>query len=88
MRPHSDTVNIADAHTTISTGVISHTAHFHEHADVGQWLLVAQAARYAGNGRVFGSGSVFTQDGTLVSTFAQDSMARGVAGELDPKRSM
>jgi len=88
MRPHSDTVNIADAHTSISTGVISHTAHFHEHADVGEWLLVAQEASYAGRGRVFGAGAVFTQDGTLVSTFAQDSMARGVEGTLDPKRGM
>jgi acyl-CoA thioesterase-2 len=87
MRPHTE-INIADAHTSISTGVISHTAHFHDHADVGQWLLVAQQASYAGNGRVFGSGSVFTQDGTLVSTFAQDSMARGVAGPIDPKRGM
>jgi acyl-CoA thioesterase II len=88
MRPHSDTVNIADAHRSISTGVISHTVHFHEHADAGQWLLVAQEATYAGRGRVFGSGSVFTADGTLVSTFAQDSMARGVEGSLDPKRGM
>ena len=87
MRPHTE-INIADAHTTISTGVISHTAHFHDHADVGQWLLVAQEAGYAGNGRVFGSGAVFTQDGTLVSTFAQDSMARGVEGTIDPKRGM
>jgi hypothetical protein len=31
---------------------------------------------------------VFTQDGRLVSSFAQDSMARGVEGPLDPKRSM
>ena len=88
MRPHSDTVNISDAHTSISTGVISHTAHFHEHADAGQWLLYAQEASYAGRGRVFGWGSVFTQDGALVSTFAQDSMARGVEGTLDPKRGM
>jgi len=87
MRPHSH-INIADAHATISTGVISHTAHFHDHADVGQWLLVAQEASYAGNGRVFGSGAVFTEDGTLVSTFAQDSMARGVEGTIDPKRGM
>jgi acyl-CoA thioesterase II len=87
MRPHKE-INIADAHTSISTGVISHTAHFHDHADVGQWLLVAQEASYAGNGRVFGSGAVFTQDGTLVSTFAQDSMARGVEGTIDPKRGM
>jgi acyl-CoA thioesterase len=88
MRPHSDAVSIGDAHRTISTGVISHTAHFHDRFDVGQWLLVAQSASFAGNGRVFGSGSVFNEDGQLVSTFAQDSMARGVEGELDPKRSM
>ncbi len=87
MRPHTE-IDIADAHTSISTGVISHTADFHDHADVGEWLLVAQEASYAGNGRVFGSGSVFTQDGALVSTFAQDSMARGVAGPIDPKRGM
>jgi acyl-CoA thioesterase len=87
MRPHSH-INIADAHTSISTGVISHTAHFHEPADVRDWLLVSQKASYAGRGRVFGSGAVFMQDGTLVSTFAQDSMARGVEGTLDPKRGM
>jgi acyl-CoA thioesterase II len=88
MRPHAGVVNIADAHRTISTGVISHTCHFHEPFDVGDWLLVTQEATYAGRGRVFGAGSVFTRDGTLVSTFAQDSMARGVEGPLDPKRSM
>ncbi|MGE0879649.1 MAG: acyl-CoA thioesterase [Acidimicrobiia bacterium] len=88
MRPHRDKVNIGDAHRTISTGVISHTVHFHERFDIGQWLLVSQQAHYAGNGRVFGTGQVFTQDGLLVSTFEQDAMARGVEGELDPKRAM
>ena len=88
LRPHSDVVNIQEAHRTISTGVISHTAHFHDHADPGEWLLVTQAASYAGHGRVFGSGSVFRADGTLVSTFAQDSMARRVEGTLDFKTAM
>lgn len=88
LRPHSAKFSIQDAHRSISTGVISHTTHFHEQFDVGNWLLVVQEANYAGRGRVFGSGSVFTQDGTLVSTFAQDSMVRGVEGPLDPKRSM
>ena len=88
MRPHADTVNIGDAHRSISTGVISHTAHFHDAADVSQWLLLTQEATYAGNGRVGGSGAVFTQDGGLVSTFEQDAMVRGVEGPLDPKHSM
>ncbi len=88
MRPHRDTVNIADAHRSISTGVISHTCHFVDRFDMGDWLLMAQQATHAGNGRVFGSGTVYTRDGTLVSTFAQDSMARGVEAPIDPKRGM
>jgi acyl-CoA thioesterase II len=88
LRPHSDEVDIREAHRTISTGVIAHTAHFHEHAPDGEWLLVTQDASYAGHGRVFGSGTVYTRDGALVSTFAQDSMARTVEGTLDFKTSM
>jgi acyl-CoA thioesterase len=88
MRPHADKVNIGEAHRSISTGVISHTAHFHDRFDVGQWMLVTQRAQYAGHGRIFGSGTVQSQDGTLVSTFGQDAMARGVEGPLDPKRAM
>jgi acyl-CoA thioesterase len=88
MRPHSDVVNIGEAHRSVSTGVIAHTCHFHERFDIGQWLLVAQEASYAGRGRVYGSGSVFDADGQLVSTFEQDSMVRGVEGTLDPRRAM
>jgi len=88
MRPHADVVNIGEAHRSVSTGVISHTAHFHDRFDVGQWLLVTQRAQYAGHGRIFGSGTVQTQDGTLVSTFGQDAMARAVEGPLDPRRAM
>ena len=88
MREHRDEVDISQAHRSVSTGVIDHIAHFHEDIDVGQWLLVAQQATYAGRGRVFGSGSVFKQDGRLLSTFAQDSMVRAVDGPLDPKRAM
>jgi acyl-CoA thioesterase len=88
MRPHAEAVNIREAHVSISTGVIAHTAHFHERFDLGDWLLVAQQATFAGNGRVFGSGTVFTADGTLVATFEQDAMVRKVDAPLDPKRSM
>lgn len=88
MRPHGDVVSIGDAHRTVSTGVISHTAQFHDRADVGDWLLVAQQATYAGRGQVFGAGQVFATDGTLVATFNQDAMARGVDQPMDPSRSM
>ena len=87
-RPHSDVVSVRDAHQTISTGVISHTAHFHDDADVAEWLLFAHEGSYAGRGRIFGRGAVYTREGGLVSTFAQDSMARRVEGSLDPKSGL
>ena len=40
LRPHSDVVSVRDAHQTISTGVISHTAHFHDDVDVGRVVAV------------------------------------------------
>lgn len=88
MAHHPDEVKISDAHRTISTGIIAHTAHFHERFDVSDWLLVGLQATYAGRGRVNGSGSVYTADGRLVSTFEQDSMVRAAQGSLDPSRSM
>ena len=88
MRPHRDAVRITDSHRKISTGVISHTSHFHDRALAGEWLLVVSTASFAGHGRVFGCGSVFTAGGTLVSTFGQDAMARHAEAPLDPTRSM
>jgi acyl-CoA thioesterase len=88
MRPHRGTTDIREAHRSISTGVISHTSHFHDPADVSRWLLLTQEATFAGNGRVGGGGAVFTEDGRLVSTFQQDAMVRGGESSLDPKRSM
>jgi acyl-CoA thioesterase-2 len=88
MRPHRDRVRIEDAHAAVSTGVIAHTVHFVDRFDVSQWLLIRHEATKAATGRVYGEGRVFTEDGTLVAAFHQDSMARAPAGTLDPKRSM
>ncbi len=88
MRGHRDTVDIADAHRTLSTGVIAHTMHFLERLDVSSWLLIEERATKAALGRVYGEGSVFTEDGVLVATFQQDSMAKAAVAPLDPTRSM
>jgi acyl-CoA thioesterase II len=88
MRPHRATVNIQDAHRSISTGVIAHTAHFTDRFDASEWLLMVTDAEKTGNGRVYGGGRVFTADGVLVATFQQDSMAKAAEANLDPKRSM
>ena len=88
MRPHRDRVRIEEAHASISTGVIAQTIHFVDRFDVSQWVLVCHEATKAATGRVYGDGRVFTQDGTLVAAFHQDSMARVPAAPLDTKRSM
>lgn len=88
LRPHSDAVSIEDAHTSLSTGVISHTVYFHERFDASDWLLVRQEATYTGRGRVYGTGNVYDRDGQLVSSFSQLSMVRGADRPMDPKRSM
>jgi acyl-CoA thioesterase II len=88
MRAHPATVDPSEAHRSISTGVISHTAHFHERAELTDWLLFVHEAPYAGHGRVFGSGAVFGRDGRLVSTFTQDSMARVADRPIEWERGM
>jgi acyl-CoA thioesterase-2 len=88
VRAHADTVDLRQAHRTISTGVIAQTVHFHERFDISSWLLICEEATYAGRGRVYGQGSVFTEDGKLVATYSQDSMARKIEASLDPKNQM
>ncbi len=88
MRPHRDSVNIADAHHTLSTGVIGHTIHFSDRFDVSEWLLIVTEATKAATGRVYGGGRVFTQSGSLVAAFHQDAMAKAAGAQLDPRHSM
>jgi acyl-CoA thioesterase len=75
MRPHAG-VGQAQAHRTVSTGVISHTLTFHEPCPAGEWFLLSQRSSYAGRGRCHGEANVFRADGTLVAAFVQDGMIR------------
>jgi acyl-CoA thioesterase len=75
MLPHEG-VGQAQAHVTLSTGVLSHTLTFHEPFDAGEWLLLAQHSTHAGHGRCYGRANVFREDGTLVASFVQDAMIR------------
>lgn len=77
MRPH-DGVGQAQAHKTLSTGVLSHTLTFHERVDASAWLLMANESIYTGHGRAFGRANVFDVDGALVASFVQDSMIRSM----------
>lgn len=75
MRPHAG-VGQAQAHRSLSTGVISHTLTFHEPCSAGEWLLLSHRSLYAGRGRCYGRANVFRSDGVLVASFVQDGMIR------------
>ena len=82
MRPH--TLRPEQAHTEISTGVNSHTVTFHDPVPAGAWFLLDQGAPYAGRGRVYGRGDVFTEDGKLMASYVQDAMIRAFAKGRSP----
>ena len=79
MRPHAG-VGQAQAHKTISTGVLSHTLTFHEPFSAGEWLLMAHRSPYAGRGRSYGRADVYRADGQLVASFVQDNLIRPKRG--------
>jgi acyl-CoA thioesterase-2 len=75
MRPHEG-VSEAQAHVTLSTGILAATIAFHDEVDVTEWLLYANPAIYAGRGLVQGEGRVFTRDGRLVASYTVQAMLR------------
>ncbi len=75
MRPHEG-VSEAEAHVTLSTGILATTIAFHDEVDVREWLLYANPATWAGRGLVQGEGRVFTRDGRLVASYGVQAMVR------------
>lgn len=68
----------ADSTQKIHTAVTSHTVWFHRPFRVDDWLLVHQTSPVVTRARGFGHGHGFTADGTLVASFAQESMIRPI----------
>ena len=66
----------ADAHVTLSTGIMQATVNFHDDIDVTDWLLYANEAIWSGKGLAQGQGQVFTQDGGLVASYSIQAMIR------------
>ena len=80
MRPHAG-VGQAQAHRTLSTGVLSHTLTYHERCPAAEWHLLEQrSSTYAGHGRSYGRGDIFRADGQLAASFVQDAMIRARSG--------
>lgn len=76
MRPHPG-FGEAQAHVTLSTGIMSTSIAFHDEFDVTDWLLYSNPAIYAGRGQAQGEGHVFTVDGRLVASYRVQAMIRG-----------
>jgi acyl-CoA thioesterase-2 len=87
MRPHPG-IGQAQAHRTISTGVLSHTLTFHEQFDAAEWLLLSHRSTYAGHGRSYGRGDIYRTDGQLVASFVQDGMIRAMPPKSGPGPSI
>ncbi len=60
----------------LSVASIDHAMWWHRDARVDDWLLYVQSASSAQGGRGLGGAHVFTADGTLVATIAQEGMIR------------
>jgi uncharacterized protein (DUF427 family)/acyl-CoA thioesterase len=75
MRPHEG-VSEAQAHVTLSTGILAATIAFHDELDVSDWLLYANPAIWAGRGLCQGEGHVFARDGRLVASYGVQAMIR------------
>jgi acyl-CoA thioesterase len=69
----------AQAHVTLSTGVLAITVALHEDPDLTGWLLYSNPSIYAGRGLAQGEGHVFTSEGRLAASYSVQAMIRDFA---------
>lgn len=69
----------ADTGSRFHSAVTTHSMWFHDTFRLTDWVLVHQSAPVLFGARVFGRGDVWTRDGRLVASFAQESMVRMLA---------
>ncbi|MES5817709.1 acyl-CoA thioesterase domain-containing protein [Streptomyces sp. RG80] len=65
-----------DAQQAFTSAVTSHTVWFHRPFRADDWLLLRQHSPLLAHGRCFGRGDVFTEDGSLVASYAQEALLR------------
>lgn len=62
--------------TAFLSAVTCHNLWFHRPFRTDDWLLLRQHSPVLAHGRCFGRGDVFTADGTLVASYAQEALVR------------
>ena len=55
---------------------LDHAMWFHKEARADEWLLYVTDSPFSGGGRGFNRGRIFTRDGTLVASVAQEGVLR------------
>jgi acyl-CoA thioesterase-2 len=60
----------------LMTASLDHTIWFHAPIRADQWLLYSMDSPKAGSGRSFNRGSIFTREGKLVASVAQEGLMR------------
>jgi acyl-CoA thioesterase-2 len=75
-----DTTLIAHGRTVfqrdIQAASLDHALWFHAPFRADEWLLYAQDSPFSGGARGFARGSIFTRDGSLVASVAQEGLIR------------
>lgn len=74
IQPHG--LNIRDSHLQAAT--LDHAIWFHRPFRLDDWLLYAMDSPAAAGARGFARGSIFTRDGRLVASVAQEGLLRTV----------
>lgn len=67
---------VAWAHPGLKVASLDHAMWWHRPARVDEWLLYCQESPSAGGGRGLSTGRIFTREGALVATVAQEIMVR------------
>ena len=69
-------IGIGWADANLQTASLDHTIWFHGDFRADEWVLYALDSDFAGNSRTLGRGLVFTADGRLIASIAQEGLAR------------
>ncbi|HET9985561.1 MAG TPA: acyl-CoA thioesterase II [Longimicrobiales bacterium] len=72
LQPHALTVRQPD----LQVASLDHAIWFHRRFRVDEWLLYASDSPATAGARGFARGSIFTRDGTLVASVAQEGLVR------------
>ncbi len=75
MRAHEG-IGTSQAHYTVSTAPLAITVSFHEPVSWTGWLLYSHESTQVGAGMSYVRGTVHTEEGELIASFAQEALIR------------